>query len=99
MELMYYLYNSFSDFFNGNFPFEDDILNLYLIWKNELAVLEPGTPRPVHWVLLRAFTTHKTNGFTPHPKDETSWLSILLKDTSVTTGIQTHTLLIRNTRA
>ena len=27
------------------------------------------------------------------------WLSVLIKDTSVTTGTRTHTLLIRNTRA
>ena len=32
-------------------------------------------------------------------KDEASWSSILLKDTGVMTGIRTHTLLIRNTRA
>ena len=28
-----------------------------------------------------------------------SWLSVLLKDTSVMTGTQTYTLLIKNTRA
>ena len=41
-------------------------------------------------------TTPSTNGFMSHPKDEASWLSVLHKDT---TGTQTHTLLIRNTRA
>ena len=32
------------------------------------------------------YTTHGTNGFTSHPKDESSWLSVLLKDTGVMTG-------------
>ena len=43
------------------------------------------------------YTTHKTSGFTFSPKVE--HLSVLFKDTGVTTGTQTHTLLNKNTRA
>ncbi len=35
----------------------------------------------------------------PIQRTKQSWLSVLLKDTSVATGTQTHTLTIRNTRA
>ena len=38
------------------------------------------------------YTTHRTYSFTSHPKDEA--ISVLLKDTSVTTGIRTHILLL-----
>ena len=42
------------------------------------------------------YTTHGTNSFTSHPKDEAIiWLSVLLKDTSAATGqagIRTHIL-------
>ena len=45
------------------------------------------------------YTTHGTNGFMSHPKDTAIMVSsVLLKDPSVTTRTQTHTLLIRNTR-
>ena len=33
----------------------------------------------------------------PIPKDEASWFIVLHRDTCVTTRIQTHTLLTRNT--
>ena len=37
------------------------------------------------------YKTHGTNGFTSHPKDGASWLSVRLKETGVTTGTRTHT--------
>ena len=37
------------------------------------------------WSLMQ-YTTHGTNGFTSHPKDEASWLNVLLKDIDVTAG-------------
>ena len=41
------------------------------------------------------YTTHGTTGFQSIRRTQ-QWLSVLLTDTSVTTGTPTHTLLIRN---
>ena len=43
------------------------------------------------------YTTHRPTAEHPIRRLKQSWFSVLLKDTSVTTGTRTHTLLIRNT--
>ena len=48
---------------------------------------------------LMCITQHRSNSVLSHPKDEASFLSVVIKDTGVTTGTRTHTLLKRNTRA
>ena len=52
---------------------------------------QPGTPGQTPSLFdkctgffYKRYTKHGTNGFTSHPKDEAHWLSVLLKDTSVT---------------
>ena len=49
------------------------------------------------------YTTHGTNGFTPHPKDEAIKVFEAYSGTSLKTSVQTetrtHTLLLRNTSA
>ena len=53
-----------------------------VLWRNMLSI-KPGTPGlsppSLNESALGYFPAHGTNGFTSHPKDKTSWLSVLLK--------------------
>ena len=72
-----------------------------MLWCNLLPV-RPGTPGrtpslynkcTVHFYVH--YTTHRTVGFTSHPKDAV----IMVKETSLGIETRTNTLLITNNRA
>ena len=66
-----------------------------VLWHNMLPIKPGATGRTPSLfdkctrLLYVHYTTHRTNGFMSHPKDEVSWLCVLFKDTCVTTS-QSH---------
>ena len=69
-----------------------------MIYKVLWCTMLPIKPDSCAGFFYIYLTTHWTNNFTPHPKDEASWLSVLLQGQIVTTGTQTHSLWSETTK-